>query len=61
MMNNDDSQPNQVILTESVLHPYEDPTIHTSQSEPPAYNDREPFNDAVKHGDLIVGYQRTVH
>ena len=57
-MNENDPFKKTVILTKSALHPYEDPSLHTSQPEPPTLNEREPFNDAVKHGDLIVGYER---
>ena len=57
-MNENDPFKKTVILTKSALHPYEDPSLHTSQPEPPTLNEREPFNDVVKHGDLIVDYQR---
>ena len=39
-------------------NPYDDDSISYMQPEELAPDQREPFNDAVKHGDIIVGYQR---
>lgn len=38
-------------------NPY-DYALHESQPEPEPVNEREPFTDAMRHGDLIAGHQR---
>ena len=38
--------------------PYEDKSLREIQPDSPVLNQREPFNDYIKHGDIITGYQR---
>lgn len=57
-MPDDDTKPASVDLRNS-FNPYEDGTIIETQSDDvPVLNHREPFNDVIKHGDIITGYQR---
>lgn len=43
---------------EGAFNPYEDKTLTATQPDVPILNQREPFNDAIKHMDIIAGQQR---
>lgn len=46
-----------VVLDKS-SSPYEDENLVETQPDTPFVNQREPFNDVIKHGDIVTGYQR---
>lgn len=54
----DDKKSRIVIDLNDTFHPYENENLREEQPEPPIANKREPFNDYVKHQDIIVGHQR---
>jgi hypothetical protein len=39
-------------------NPYVDATLHELKAEPPVVDHREPFNDAIKYGDMLAGHQQ---
>lgn len=39
-------------------NPYEDQALHELQPESEPINEREPYNDVVQFGDIMVGHQR---
>jgi hypothetical protein len=55
--NEDVQQPLKVNLGNR-YDPHDDNSLTETQPGTPVVSDREPFNDAVRHGDMAVGYQR---
>jgi hypothetical protein len=54
---NDGKKP--VVQIGEIYNPYEDPKLVQSEAEESVIlNTREPFNDVVKHQDIVVGHQR---
>ena len=54
----EDTHKSLVVHLDPAYNPYSDTTLHETQPDPPTLNDREPFNDVVKQGDIVVGYRR---
>lgn len=48
-----------VVRYDPEYNPYDDSKLVATQTnESPKISSREPFNDAVKHQDIIAGYQQ---
>lgn len=57
-MGNEEKKKNIVVELNQSFHPFEDKTLIETQPGPPTINTREPFNDYIKHKDIIAGYQQ---
>lgn len=50
---------NQIVVNlDNSFHPYKTNNLSETQPDVPTLNQREPFNDAIRHGDIIAGYQQ---
>ncbi|MFD1675756.1 hypothetical protein [Alicyclobacillus fodiniaquatilis] len=46
------------VSLDNAFNPYEDKTLTEMQPDAPFVDQREPFNDVIKHSDIIVGHQQ---
>ncbi|TXK84488.1 hypothetical protein [Paenibacillus sp. N3.4] len=46
-------------MANSSYNPFEDKTLHTTErrTEPDMAADRTAFNDVIRHGDIVQGFQ----
>lgn len=46
-------------MNDSSDHPFENTKLHVTVKDPEYYSleERTPFNDVIKHGDIIQGFQ----
>lgn len=57
LQTDEDKKPLTVDLNHS-FHPYTDKTLTETQPDSPILLHNEPFNDGIKHGDIVAGHHQ---